>query len=242
MEAGSGANVLKANTSINAMIAGSGNDTLTAGAGVSFIAGGAGNDAITLGAGKAVVAFNSGDGAASIAAGSGTSNVLSLGGGIDYANLSFSKSGNNLILNSGGNNAITFTNWYSSSANQDFVTLQVIEQAASTYNPGSSNTLYSSEVETFNFTSLVTAFNSALAANPSMTSWSLSNALLTDHLSSSNTAALGGDLAYYEGLNGNLTGLNLATAVSTLKTTGFGGTAQTIDAWSGVSNGANKLH
>ena len=61
-------------------------------------------------------------------------------------------------------------------------------------------------------------------------------------MSSSNTAALGGDLAYYEGLNGNLTGLNLATADSTLQSSSFGKTAQTIDAWSGISNGANKLH
>jgi len=81
-----------------------------------------------------------------------------------------------------------------------------------------------------------------LAANPSMTSWSLSNALLTAHLSGSNTAALGGDLAYYDGLNGNLTGMNLATAVSTLQNATYGKTAQTIDAWSGISAGSNRLH
>ena len=121
------------------------------------------------------------------------------------------------------------------------MTLQVIEQAAATYNPSSSNTLYNSEVETFNFTSLVAAFNSALTANPSLTSWSLSSALLTDHLSSSNSAALGGDLAYYDGLNGNLTGLNLATATSILTAGGFGTNAKPIDTWSGISNGPNKL-
>jgi len=244
LEGGSGNDVMNDSSGANAMIAGSGNDSLNAGSGAAFLAGGTGNDAITLGSGQAVVAFNSGNGPAAITAGSGsnTSDVLSLGGGIAYANLSFSKSGNNLILNTGGNNAITFNNWYGGSANQNFVTLQVIEQAAATYSATSSNPLYNSEVETFSFTSLVADFNAALAANPGLTSWSLSNTLLNDHLASSNTAALGGDLAYYDGLNGNLTGLNLATAATTLQGSGFGSMAQTVDAWSGVSGGANKLH
>jgi Ca2+-binding RTX toxin-like protein len=242
LEAGSGNDTLKDTAAANALIGGAGNDTMTGGTGADFIAGGAGNDAITLGAGTAVVAFNTGDGKATIAVGSGVSNVLSLGGGISYANLSFSKSGNNLILNTGGNNSITFTNWYSGTADQNFVTLQVIEQAASTYSSSSTNVLYNEDVEDFSFSQLVSAFNTALAANPSMTSWSLSNALLTAHLSGSNTAALGGDLAYYDGLNGNLTGMNLATAVSTLQNATYGKTAQTIDAWSGISAGSNRLH
>ena len=72
----------------------------------------------------------------------------------------------------------------------------------------------------------------------------VSNALLSAHLSGSNTTALGGDLGYYDGLDGNLTGMNLATAVSTLQSSTFGKSAQTIDAWSGISNGAanSKLH
>jgi Ca2+-binding RTX toxin-like protein len=242
LEAGSGNDTLKDTAAANALIGGAGNDTLIGGTGVSFIAGGTGNDAITLGSGTAVVAFNSGDGKATIAPGSGTSDVLSLGGGIAYANLTFSKSGNNLIMNTGGNNSITFTNWYAGAADQNFVNLQVIEQAASTYSASSTNVLYNEDVEEFSFTQLVTAFNAALTANPSLTSWSLSNALLTDHLSGSNTTALGGDLAYYDGLNGNLTGMNLGTAVSTLSNSSYGKTVQTLDAWSGISNGNNKLH
>jgi Ca2+-binding RTX toxin-like protein len=242
LEAGTGNDTLKDTAAANALIAGAGNDTLTSGTAASFIAGGAGNDAITLGSGTAVVAFNSGDGKATITPGTGTSDVLSLGGGIAYANLSFSKSGNNLILNTGGNNSITFTNWYAGAADQNFVNLQVIERAASTYSASSTNVLYNENVEEFSFTQLVSAFNTALAATPSLTSWSLSNALLTDHLSGSNTTALGGDLAYYDGLNGNLTGMNLATAVSTLGSSSYGKTAQTIDAWSGISTSNNKLH
>jgi len=241
LEAGFGNSTLKDIGGANALIAGSGNDTLIGGTKASFIAGGAGSDAITLGAGTAVVAFNTGDGAATITHGTGRSNVLSLGGGIDYSNLAFSKSGNNLILNTGGTNSITFVNWYAGVANQNFVTLQVLEQAANTYNPNSTNALYNSAVEEFNFTQLVNDFNAALAATPSLTNWSLMNTLLNDHLSGSNTTALGGDLAYYDGLNGNLTGMNLATAVTTLQNATFGKTAQTIDAWGGISGG-NALH
>ena len=85
-------------------------------------------------------------------------------------------------------------------------------------------------------------FNAALAATPTLTNWSLMNSLLTEHLSSSNTAALGGDLGYYEGLDGNLTGMNLATAVSTVQSASFAKTAQAIDAWSSISTSNNKLH
>jgi hypothetical protein len=224
-----------------ANLAGAGASTLKDTGGANVLVGGAGGDAITLGAGTAVVAFNSGDGAATIATGAGLANTLSLGGGIAYSNLAFSKSGNNLILNTGGSNAITFTNWYAGAADQNFVTLQMLEQATSTYSATSTNVLYNEDVEEFNFTALVTAFNAALAATPTLTSWSLMNSLLNDHLSGSNTTAMGGDLGYYEGLNGNLTGMNLATAVSTLQSTSFGKTAQTIDAWSGISAGSNKL-
>lgn len=242
LEAGSGNSTLTNTGAADALIAGSGNDTLTASSGNQFIAGGSGNDTIKLGSGNAVVAFNAGDGKATIAAGGGNNNVLSLGGGINYSNLTFSKNGSNLILNTGGNNAITFTNWYSGKSNQDFVTLQVVEQAAAGFSPTSSNALINQNVEEFNFAQLVSAFNSALAANPTLTSWSLMNNLVNAHLSGSNTTALGGDLGYYDGLNGNLTGLNMATAVSTLQSNSFGKAAQTIDAWNGVSTSNNKLH
>ena len=240
---GSGTNTLKDASGSAALLAGAGNDALTGGTGVAFFAAGAGTDVISLGSGtasNAVVGFNANDGKASITANTSIHNdVLSLGGGIAYANLTFSKSGNNLILNTGGTSAITLTNWYSASTNQDFATLQVIEQSATTYNASSTNALYNSEVETFDFSKLVAAFNAASAP----ANWALSNALLTDHLSSSNSVALGGDLAYYDGLNsGGLSGMNLATAVSTLQSTSFGKTAQTLDAWGGVSGGNNRLH
>lgn len=233
----SGAVTMKDTAGANAMVAGSGNATMIGGTGTSFMAGGAGTDTITLGTGKTVVEFNTGDGAATITAAATLNNTLSLGGGIAYANLSFTKSGNNLILNTGGANSITFTNWYLGAAYQEFSKLQVIEQAASTYNASSTNALYSSKVEGFNFTQLVSAFNTA----GSPPTWSLAGSLAGASTGGSNTAALGGDLAYYDGLNGNLNGLNLSAAAATLQSSSYETSAQTIDAWSTVGTGINPL-
>ena len=243
LQAGAGTTLFKDTAGANAMIGGAAADTMTGGSGVSFMACGAGTDAITLGSAASVVSYTAGDGKATVAAGSYLQDTVSLGKGIAYSDLTFSKSGNNLVLNTGGTGSITFTNWYTGSANQDIVTLQVIEQSAATYNAGSSNTLYNQKVEEFNFTQLVSAFNSALAASPGMTSWSLSNSLLSAHLAGSGDgAAIGGDLAYFDGMNGNLTGLNMSAAVSTLQGTTFGKGNQTIDPWASVSAGANTLH
>ena len=237
MIAGSGATTMKDTVGDNVMLAGSGNATMTGGTGTSFISGGKGTNAITLGAGKTVVAFNTGDGAATIAPGSKLTNTLSLGGGIAYANLTFTKSGNNLILNTGGTNAITFSNWYSASADQNFTTLQVIEQAAATYSSTSSNVLYNNEVEEFNFTQLVAAFTTA----GSPANWSLAGSLTAARTSGSNTAAIGGDLGYYDGLNGNLNGMNLTTAATTLQSASYQSSTQAIDAWASINTGVNPL-
>ena len=246
---GSGTNVLQGGTGnatmtalagTSALLGGAGADTITGGKGGDFIAGGNGNDTITLG-GTSVVAFNTGNGQDTIIAGKSRSNTLSLGGGINYSDLAFSKSGNDLILSTSGTDSITFQNWYGGKSQQEFATLQVLEQASSTYNPGSTNVLYNQKIEEFDFSKLVSTFNAALAATPTLTSWSLMNSMLTDHLSGSDTAALGGDLAYYEGVNGNLTGMDFAAAASTLQSHQFGSKPQTIDAWGGISAGNNSL-
>jgi hypothetical protein len=58
----------------------------------------------------------------------------------------------------------------------------------------------------------------------------------TATLANSATAAYGGDLAYYYGLNGTLTGLDLSDADATLQSTSFGSGLQTINA-GGVTGG-----
>ena len=77
--------------------------------------------------------------------------------------------------------------------------LQIVIEGTSDYDNGSSDPLHNKKIETFNFDGLVAAFDAALVANPGLTSWALSNALLAQYLTGSDTAAIGGDLAYRYG-------------------------------------------
>lgn len=240
LEAGGGNTTLSDTAGLGALIGGVGNDSLTGGAYNDFFAGGAGNDVLATGASANVISFNKGDGTEVLTPTSGASNTLSLGGGINYSDLSFSKNGNDLVLNE-GTESLTFSNWYASSANQNVVTLQVIEQASSTFDAASTSALYNQDVVEFGFANLVSQFDSALAANPALTQWSLSNGLLNAYLSGSDTAAMGGDLAYYDGLHGNLTGMNVAAAQAALQNPAFGTQAQAISSWSSISNGAATI-
>ena len=85
------------------------------------------------------------------------------------------------------------------------------------------------------------SFDSALAANPTLTSWSLTNALLTYHIGESDTAALGGDLAYQYGKSGTLAGINLVAAQTVINDAQFGTTAQTLHPLAGLQGGAVTL-
>ncbi|MGA7180289.1 MAG: hypothetical protein WBX11_11965 [Thiobacillaceae bacterium] len=223
------------------LMGGAANDALSGQSGNDLFIGGPGNDTITSGSGANIIAFDKGDGADVVNAAAGATNALSLGGGINYADLSFSKSGNDLILNE-GTDTLTFKDWYASSANQNFVTLQVIEAASSTHDAASTSALYNNDVVDLSFTSLVNQFNAALADTPTLTQWSLTNGLLTAYLSGSNTEAIGGDLAYYDGLNGGLSGMNVAAAQAALRNPSFGTAAQSISAWSSISQGAVAIH
>jgi hypothetical protein len=216
-------------------------DTIVAGAGAVFIDAAAGPDAITLGGANSVIAFNKGDGSDTIVAGSATGNILSLGGGIAGANLAFSKSGDNLVLNVGASDTIVLKNWYASGAVHDVSTLQIIEQASSDYNAVSSNVLVNCKIETFDFAQLVSMFDQARMQNPAVVSWKLDNGLVAAHVAGSDTAAWGGNLAYWDGMHGRLKGMDLSAAVSALGDVSFGHDAQLIGSWTAVSQGGNPL-
>jgi hypothetical protein len=83
----------------------------------------------------------------------------------------------------------------------------------------------------------VSQFNTAGSPN----NWALSNGMPSAQLTSSATQAYGGDMAYYFGLNGNLTGMNLSAAQSTLTNSSYATAPQTIDSWSAISGGSG-LH
>jgi Ca2+-binding RTX toxin-like protein len=222
LEGGTGQDSVSATGNQAALLGGDNNDTLTGGAYKDFFAPGKGNDVITTGATANVISINVGDGADTINPTTNATNVLSLGGGINPANLTFSKSanGNDLILSDGAGDTVTFANWYVGSTNKTVVKLQLIQ-------PGTS-----SPVQVYDFLSLATQFTGT-------SGWQLSNGMPSALVASSSTQAYGGDLAYYYGANGNLTGLNVPDARSTLTdtTNPFGTSLQTINAFSGVSGG-----
>lgn len=231
-----GDDTLRSNEDNSALLGDLGRDSLIAGDGNDFIAGGQHNDMLTTGAGKNVVAFNRGDKQDTIMASFGAMNTLSLGGEIDYADLAFAKNGNDLVLSTGHRDSLTFKDWYADVGNRNFVTLQMIEADASDDEHGKSASMHDQQVETFDFLSLADKFDQARLANPNLRSWSLMNGLLDAYQGGSNDAALGGDLAYYYGTQGSLSGMSLATAQNTLKDSKFGASAQQTHQWANISN------
>jgi len=214
-------------------------DSLTAPYGNSLLIGGAGNDTIVTDYATNIIAFNKGDGQDALYASSGQNNTLSLGGNFAYSDLALQKSGTDLILDVGTADSITFKGWYA--GNSNIVNLQVVASAMSDFAPSSTNVLSNSNVEEFNFQTLVSEFDQAQLANPSTNPWAVTNALLSAHLSGSNTAALGGDLAYVYGTQGNLSGFGVAAAANEISSAQFGNTAQTLNPWPTLNTGTAQI-
>jgi len=91
------------------------------------------------------------------------------------------------------------------------------------FDANSSDTLLNKKVQEFDFNGLVNTFNAT-----GLSTWALSNALTAFHLSSSDSDAFGGDLAYQYGRNGNLSNVGLSAGQSVLTGTGFGTTTQAL--------------
>ena len=221
------------------MSGGEGDDDITTGDGNDIIVGGAGNDTVHTGGGSNVISFNAGSGIDTIYSAAGASNTLSFGGGIGYDDLSLSKDGNDLIVSSGGGDAMVLKDWYAGQNN--VLNLQIVHDASDEFDAGSTDPLYNKKVQTFDFLGLVGAFDQALAASPGLTSWAVTNALLQFHLSGADDAALGGDLAYWYGKNGSLAGISLQAAQQVIGASGFGSDAQTLRPFSGLQEGFVKL-
>jgi Ca2+-binding RTX toxin-like protein len=233
-----GDDTLNDNAGNNLLDGGQGTDSLTGGAGNEFFAGGAGNDTITTGDGADVMAFNRGDGQDTINGGIGTDNTLSLGGGIQYADLSLSRTGNDLILEVGSGEQVTLANWYDTSANyKSLLNLQIVADAMATYDPASADPLLNQTIQNFDFTAIVDSFDQSGVASQ----WSLMNSLLAAHLSGSDAAALGGDLAHQYGMTGNFSGMNLAAAQGVINDPQFGNAMQSLQPLQGLKGGSPTL-
>jgi trimeric autotransporter adhesin len=202
----------------NLLDGGAGADVLTDGSGASWFIGGKGNDTLNLGTGSDWIGFNRGDGADVVNTGveAIANDVLSLGQGIRYADLKLSKRGNDLVLDLGAGDSITFSKWYVGNSNKSVSKLQLVTLGAD-YDAASADKTRNRELEVFDFTKLVQKFDAARGANTgNATGWAAMNSLLDAHLGGSDTRALGGDLAYQFGATGGLGGIGLSAAQSIL--------------------------
>ncbi|MFC3177999.1 calcium-binding protein, partial [Undibacterium amnicola] len=236
-----GDDTLTDTTGNNIFDGGAGIDVITAGIGNDFIVGGLGNDTITTSTGVDVVAFNRGDGMDTLVASTGKDNTLSLGKGIKYADLLFKKSGNDLILVTGTSEQVTMKDWYTNVNNRSIANLQIVIEGTTDYNAASTNKLNNKKIEQFNFDGLVTKFDQARAANPSLTSWALSSSLLEFYLNSSDTAAIGGDLAYQYAKSGNLSAFSMTPAQALLSSAQYGNSAQALQSTTSLQDASVRL-
>jgi Ca2+-binding RTX toxin-like protein len=204
----------------NLLDGGAGADALTGASGRELLIGGKGDDTIAAGTGADVFAFNRGDGKDTIAAAAGADDTLSLGGGIRYADLGLRRIGNDLVLDAGADQ-VTLKDWYAASGNHRIAQLQVVTDASTDYLASSADPTRNRRVARFDFAQLAAGFDAALAANPSLTRWAVADALAGAFAGGSDTAALGGDLAYQYGRSGTLAGVGFDAAGAILSDANF---------------------
>jgi Ca2+-binding RTX toxin-like protein len=242
LEGGAGNDTLSNTTGNTLLNGGAGTDTLTGGSNNDLLIGGLGNDALTTGSGADIIAFNKGDGQDTVAVSTTKDNTLSIGGGARYADLLFTKNGNDLVLKVGATDQITLTGYYANAANRSVNRLQMVIEGTADYVPGSTDATKNNKIEIFDFGGLVSAFDAARTANPSLTSWALSGALAAQYVTGSDTAALGGDLAYRYARLGSLSEISFSPAISILGNASFGTAAQTLQPLTGLQDLTPRLN
>jgi trimeric autotransporter adhesin len=201
-----GSDVISGDAGNDTIDGGDAADLLYGGDGVDLIAGGTGDDVIASGAGADVLMFNRGHGSDIVNGSNIREDFLSLSG-IKYADLSLSRTGNDLILSTGGqdspNDAIKLADWYSGTAasQTSIAKLQVFTEA-SDYNPTGSK-IVNRKIEQFDFAKLVLAFETATTSSTNSSKWAISSTTLTNaFVSGSDTTALGGSSSIDYARNG----------------------------------------
>ncbi|HUX24017.1 MAG TPA: putative Ig domain-containing protein, partial [Burkholderiales bacterium] len=224
------------------------NDLLSGGVGDDFLGGwvanellvgGQGDDTVGGYDGASVILFNRGDGNDWIdpwSSGVGTqADTVSLGGGIGLGDLTFSRDGDNLVLDAGDGESIVFDSWfgsnwsdYSVDGNKVVTRLQIVTEAMPGYDPDSADPLFNKRIQQFDFVGLAGRFETALAGDPGMGAWQLAPYLAQYSLGGSDTAAIGGAMAYLYGKDGKLDGLTEAEVRAQLSDAAFGTASQTL--------------
>ncbi|MFA9461538.1 hypothetical protein [Thiohalorhabdus methylotrophus] len=240
---------------------GQGNDALLGGAhrdrmegisGNDLLAGGEGSDALSIG-GSDVVLHNADEGRDRIE-GLGRTNqlTLSLGGGTSLEDLSLSRRQDDLVLYTGGPgqggrrfgslfggfrggwDGLVLEDWYADggSGQPDSVTLQMVTEATDCYDPNADSERLSQKLNRYDFNKIVEAYDQAKGGKGRR--WEAMDAALDNHLASSDSEALGGELAYRYGLKGSLDGASRQTVLATLTDERFGEKPQSLQ---GAGNG-----
>jgi VCBS repeat-containing protein len=201
--AGEGNDRVDAGTDADFIDAGGGDDIVVAGSGIDFVVGGRGRDVLDLGSENDFIAINRGDGADTVVASASRGDTITLGGGIRYADLSLRKEGNDLVLDLGQGDSLSFKDWYLAAGKYTMGTLQVVTAASTDYAPGSTDPLRAKSVVAFDLAKLVQRFESARKANPSLGQRALVGDLGSAVLGSFDGKALGGDLAWRYAMTGS---------------------------------------
>jgi len=212
----------------NLLDGGAGNDTLYGGSGSDMLIGGTGNDVIHSGAGANVIAFNLGDGNDTLISDLDAENTISLGGGIDFAELALRQDGNDLILEIGSDDSITFRDWYASADNRGVERLQLISESLGKEHDehghdghgDDSHAKLHASVQLLDFGDLVEQFDESGSAD----AWSLTNAKLDKHFEHCNddADAVGGAVAGQYALTGTLDALTAGSIQDMLESSKFG--------------------
>ncbi len=240
LEGGADSDTLRDGSGASLFNGGAGSDTLEGSCQNELFLGGSGNDCIELGGGSDVVLFNRGDGCDVLALGGGGL-TINLGGGIAYEDIALQRSGHDLQIRLGGNESITLDNWYAWGCNRPQVTLQVVAEAMAGFNQAGSNALRDDSTERFNLNGLIGRFDQLRQSNPFLSQWAVAGALAQFHLGGSDTAAIGGDLAYRYGLDGTLAGSSAADAASLIGAAGFGSGLQSLGTVGLAGEGERRL-
>ena len=169
-------------------------------------------------------------------------NTLSLGGGIQYGDLTLSKSGSDLLVGTGIGESIKLAGWYSATVNNtSVVNLQMIAEAMADFDAAVTDTLKDNKIESFNFAGIVGRFNRARGTNATFSNWAMTNALLDFHIGGSDSAALGGDLAYQYGKNGNLSNVSITPAQGVLGSAQLSTSAQALQPVANLQDTSPRL-
>jgi hypothetical protein len=228
LQGGNGDDLLTDLSGVGLLDGGYGDDRLASGSGRQFLQGGQGDDVISTGSGSDVVVFNRGDGSDVLIADPIPDNTLSLAGGIDYADLTLARQGLDLVLGIGNEDRITFRDWYGVGSGS-VANLQMIAETGEEYfDPGSDEPLRNQIITKFDFVAIVRRFDQAMANDPALNAWSMTEALTDFRILGSDTAALGGVLAYQYGNSGSLAGLGVVPALGRIISAPFGVAPQPI--------------